>query len=91
METIKVDGRVIPVCRTVKELRDYLNTLDGSLSLITSDADLGGYDVIYHSFVNPEYIEDKKLVYIGHCEHETWRDRKKNEYFNTFFQREIIL
>lgn len=57
---------------TVGDLKKYLKRLPDETPLHSCDADLGGYDVCTHTFVNPVLSEEPMTLYLGHLEYDAW-------------------
>ena len=68
---------------TVGELKEYIKNLDDNMKLGSSDADVGGYDVCNHSFINP--VIGTERLYLGHEECVAYEDDRGiyEKHFNT--------
>ena len=62
---------------TVKDLKEYLKNVDDDMKLVSCDADIGGYDVITHHFINP--TKHKNYLYLGHEECNAYEKYSRKE------------
>ena len=81
------DGEYI-FLHTVKDLKEFLKDIPDDVTLSSCDADIGGYDVCTHTFVNPHF-HDTNLSF-GHDEYRAYEQEGDAFYVEHFEERDDV-